>query len=96
MDLSLNNIQRITEWIQSEIDYNFLNPDYTIAFNDNQILLEQINNELKQVCPHCLLVQRCLLNADTLHVFYGSKNIEDIDLCLKRYYIVQLSSNLAI
>ena len=41
MDFSPQNIQRITEWIQSEVVYNFLNPSYTIAFNDNQVLLEQ-------------------------------------------------------
>ena len=58
MDLSFHNIQRITKWIQSEVDYNFLNPGYTIAFNDDQILLEQNDQELKQVCPHCLLVPR--------------------------------------
>ena len=56
MDLSFHNIQRITKWIQSEVDYNFLNPDYTIAFNDDQILFEQNDKELKQVCPHCLVV----------------------------------------
>ena len=58
MDLSPHNIQRITEWIKSEMDYNFLNPGYTIAFNDDQVLLEQNDKELKQVCPHCLLVPR--------------------------------------
>ena len=58
MDLSPHNIQRITEWIQSEVDYNFLNPGYTITFNDDQILLEQNDKELKQVCPHCLVVPR--------------------------------------
>ena len=56
MDLLLHNIQRITEWIQSEVDYNFLNPCYTVAFNDDQILLKQDDKELKQVCRYCLLV----------------------------------------
>ena len=41
MDLSTHNIQRITEWIQSEVDYNFLNPGFTIAFKDEQVVLEQ-------------------------------------------------------
>ena len=54
MDYSPNNIQRITQWIQSEVDYNFVNPGYTIAFNDDQVLLEQNDQELIQVCPHCL------------------------------------------
>ena len=58
MDPSTYNIQRITEWIQSEIYYNFLNPGYTIAFNDDQVVLEQNEKELKQGCPHCLLVPR--------------------------------------
>ena len=61
MDLSPHNIQRFREWIQSEVDYNFLNPGYTIAFNDDQVLLEQNDKELKQVCPHCLLVPRYAL-----------------------------------
>ena len=58
MDLSPHNIQRITKWIQSEVDYNFLNPGYTIAFNGDQFLYEQNDQELIQVCPHCLLVPR--------------------------------------
>ena len=58
MDLSPHNIQRITKWIQSEVDYNFLNPGFTIAFNDDQVLLEHNDKELKQVCPHCLLDSR--------------------------------------
>ena len=37
MDFSLQNIQRITEWIQLEVDYNFLNIWYTIAFNNEQV-----------------------------------------------------------
>ena len=58
MDFSPHNIQRITEWIQSEVDYNFINPGYTNAFFDDQDLLDQCDNELNQVCPHCLLVPR--------------------------------------
>ena len=58
MDLSPYNIQRITEWIQSEVDYNFINPGYTNDFPDDQVLLDQCDNELKQVCPHCLFVPR--------------------------------------
>ena len=40
------------------MDYNFLNPGYTIGFQDDQVLLKQNDKELKQVCPHCLLVPR--------------------------------------
>ena len=58
MNLLPHNIQRITEWIQLEVDYNFLNLGYTIAFNNDQILLEQNDKELKQICPNCLLVVR--------------------------------------
>ena len=58
MDLSPQNIQRITEWIQSEVDYNFINPGYTNDFPDDQVLLYQCDKELKQVCPNCLLVIR--------------------------------------
>ena len=61
MDLSLHNIQRITEWIQSVVDYNFLNPGYTIAFNDNQVLLEQNDNDLKQVLPSLLISSKILI-----------------------------------
>ena len=90
MDFSPHNIQRITKYIQSEVDYNFLNPGYTIDFNDDQILLEQNDKELKKVCPHCLLVPRypLFLNADTSHVSHVSKNNEDIELCLNRCFLV--------
>ena len=37
MNFSPYNIQRITKWIQSEVDYNFLNSDYTIGFQDDQV-----------------------------------------------------------
>ena len=40
------------------MDYNFFNPGYTIAFNDDQVLLEQTDQELIQVCQHCWLVPR--------------------------------------
>ena len=58
MDHSPHNIQRITEWIQSVVDYNFINPGYTNDFLDDQVLLDQCDKKLKQVCPYCLLVQR--------------------------------------
>ena len=32
IDISPINIQRIITWIQSEVDYNFLNPGYTRGF----------------------------------------------------------------
>ena len=37
MDLSPHNIQRIKKWIQSEVDFNFLNPGYTMGFQDDQV-----------------------------------------------------------
>ena len=40
------------------MDYNFINPGNTNAFTDDQVVLDQCDNELKQVCPHCLLVTR--------------------------------------
>ena len=58
MNLSPHYIQRINKWIHSEVDYNFLNPGYTIGFKDDQVLLEQNDKELKQVCSHCLFVPR--------------------------------------
>ena len=61
MELSLHNIQRITQWIHNEIDDNFLNPGYTISFQDEKVLLQQSAKELKQVCPLCLLVPKYLL-----------------------------------
>ena len=61
MDLSPHNIQRITEWIQSEVDNNFIYPGCTNDFPNNQILLDQCDKELKQVCPNCLLIPRYLL-----------------------------------
>ena len=77
MDPSPHNIQRITKWIQSDVEYNFLNPGYTIAFNDYQVLLEQNNNELKQVCPHWWLVPRYPL-------FFKCGHLTCL-LCLKEY-----------
>ena len=77
MDLSPLNIQRITKWIQSEVDYNFLNPGYTYAFKDDQVLLEQNGKKLKQVCPHCLLVPRYLL-------FYKCGHLSCLP-CLREY-----------
>ena len=61
MDRSPHNIQRITKWIPPEVDYNCLNPGYTYAFQDYQVLFEKNNKNLKQVGPHCLLVLRYLL-----------------------------------
>ena len=77
MDLSPHNIQRIKKWIQSEVDYNFLNPGYTIGFQDDQVLLEQNDKELKQVCPQCLLVLRYPLFFKCGHLTFL--------LCLKEY-----------
>ena len=78
MDLSPHNIQRTTKLIQSEVDYNFLNPGYTIAFNDYQVLLEHNDKELKQVCPHCLLVPRYPLFFKCGHLTYL--------LCFREYW----------
>ena len=44
MDISPHNIQCIIQLIQLEVDYNFINPGYTIAFQDEQVLLEQSDN----------------------------------------------------
>ena len=70
-----------------EVDYNFYTPGYTYAFQDDQVLLEKNDKELKQVCPYCLIVPRypLFLNADTSHVFNVSKNIGNINLCLKKF-----------
>ena len=85
MDLSPHNIKRITEWIQSEVGYNFLNSGYTIAFKDEQVVLEQ--SEKEQTSLSLLLISFTisvvLLNADTSHVFHVLKNFEDIYLSLK-------------
>ena len=80
------------------MDYNFLNPGYTIGFHDDQVLLEQNDKELKQVCPHCLLVPRYPLffNCGHLTCLHVSENIEDILLCLESCFLVQFASNLAI
>ena len=42
MDASLHIIQRIKKWIQSEVDYNFLNVGYTIDFQYDLVFHEQI------------------------------------------------------
>ena len=86
MDLSHHNIQRIEEWSQSDADYNFLNPGYTISLNYDQVLLEQNYNEFEQIFPHSLSVPRysLVVNADSSHFFDVSKNIKDIDLCLTK------------
>ena len=48
MNLSPHNIQKIKKCIQSKVDYNFVNPGYTIGLQDDQILLEKNDKELKQ------------------------------------------------
>ena len=68
MELSPHNIQRITKCIQSKVDYNFRNPGYTHAFQDDQVLLEQNYIKLKYVCPHCLLVPRYPLFLKCVHI----------------------------
>ena len=68
MDLSHNNIKRITKSIQSTVEYNFLNPSYTIGFQDDQVLHEQNDKVLKQVCTHCLLVPRYLIIVKCEHL----------------------------
>ena len=95
MNQSPYNIQRITEWIQSEVDYNFYNPGYTIAFNNDQVLLEENDNILNKVSPYCLLVPRySFFQMRTPHMCFVSKNIENIDLCSTKYYLVQFASKL--
>ena len=42
MKLSPHNIQRIKKWIQSEVDYNCLNPGYTIGFQDDKFKLSEM------------------------------------------------------
>ena len=79
MELSLHNIHLITKWIQSEVDYNFLNPGYKYAFQNDQVLLEQDNKELKQICPHCLVVPKYLL-------FFKCEHLSCLP-CLKEYQI---------
>ena len=98
MDFSPHNVHRITEWIQSEVDYNFINLAYTNDFPDDQVLLDQCDKKLKQVCPNCLLVPRypLFLNADTSLGFHVSENIENINLWLKRYFLFQFANNLAV
>ena len=41
MNLSRHNIHRITEWIHSKVNNNFINPGYTNDFPDDQVLLDQ-------------------------------------------------------
>ena len=77
MDFSPHKIQRITNWITSEVDYNFLNPGYTIGFLDDQVILEQNDKELKQAWPHCLLVPRYPLFFKCRHLTYLP--------CLRKY-----------
>ena len=48
MDLSHHNIQRITEWIQSEVDYNFINPGYTNDFPDDKFYLTNMTKNLNK------------------------------------------------
>ena len=96
MDPSPHNIQRITKLIQSEVDYNFLNPGYTIAFNDDQVLLEQNDNELKHIYFHCLLVPRYPMFFKCGHLTCLLCLKEYRNFCLKKYYLVQFASNLAI
>ena len=48
MDLSPHKIKRINEFIQSEVNYYFLNPGYTNAFNDDKFYLSKITKNLNE------------------------------------------------
>ena len=48
MDFSPHNIQRITEWILSEMDYNNIDPWDKIGFKDNQVVFEESDNKLNK------------------------------------------------
>ena len=50
------------------MDYKFINPGYTIAFQDYQVLLEKNDRKLKQICAHCLLVSQYFLFFKSKHV----------------------------
>ena len=77
MDLSPHKIYWIRQWIQSKVDYNFLNPGYTIAFENKKVLFVQSDKKLKQVCPHCLFVLRYPL-------FFNSGHLTCLP-CLREY-----------
>ena len=77
MDDSPHNIQGINKWIQSEVDYNILNLGYTIGFQDDQVLLETNDKELKQVCPRWSLVPRYQL-------FFKCRHLTCLP-CLREY-----------
>ena len=102
MNLSPHNIQRITEWIQSEVDYNFINPGNSISFQVDQVLLDQIDEELKQICPYCLSVPRYPLFFKCGHItclpclkeYRIHRSIFEIDLY--RLVLAQFASNLAV
>ena len=56
MARSEKNVRRITDWINKESDYFFINPGYYFVFIDEQIQLE--DKELLQIFAHCLSVPR--------------------------------------
>ena len=86
MDLSPHNIQRITEWIHAELDYNFLTPGYSNAFKNKQVLLE--NQELKQICAICNHVPRYPL-------FYKCGDLTCLP-CLREYKRIRFTFKLII
>ena len=75
MDLSPNNIKRITEWIHAELDYNLLTPSYSNVINNKPVLIE--NQELKNICAICNHVSGYLL-------FYKCKHFTCFP-CLREY-----------
>ena len=84
--LSPHNIQRITEWIHAEFDYNFLTPGYSTAFINKQVLLE--NQELKQICGICNHVPRYPL-------IYKCKHLTCVT-CLREYKRLKFTFKLII
>ena len=98
MDLSPPNIQRITKWIQSEVDYNCLNLGYTYAFQNDLVLLEHNDKELKQVCINCLLVLRYPLIFKCRHLscLQCLREYRKLKFLLKNLFLVQFASNLVI
>ena len=51
MAITARNIKRIKEWIQAEVDFNFLASRYLNALEDNQVLLNK--EEPQQICAYC-------------------------------------------
>ena len=86
MAITAHNIRRIREWIQAEVDFNFLASKLSNAFQDDQVLLN--DQELKQICAHSFLISRYPL-------FFKCGHLTCLS-CLREYKTLRCTFNINI